>query len=88
LIEEASVVMMGIGHVGWKAPLHVDRFITDVELAQVMEAGAVGELLGQCIDESGRLIRSGHQSSVGTADRKCARNGRKHRPRDTRRLAE
>jgi DNA-binding transcriptional regulator LsrR (DeoR family) len=64
LIEEASVVMMGIGHVGWKAPLHVDGFITDVELAQVMDAGAVGELLGQCIDESGRLIRSSYHDRL------------------------
>jgi DNA-binding transcriptional regulator LsrR (DeoR family) len=64
LIDEASVAMMGIGHVGWKAPLHVDGFITDVELAQVMEAGAVGELLGQCIDESGNLIRSSYHDRL------------------------
>jgi DNA-binding transcriptional regulator LsrR (DeoR family) len=64
LIEEAKVVMMGIGHIGWRAPLHVDGFITDVELAFVMEAGAVGELLGQCIDGAGNLIRSGYHDRL------------------------
>jgi lsr operon transcriptional repressor len=29
-----------------------------------MEAGAGGELLGQCIDESGRLIRSGYHDRL------------------------
>ncbi|WP_158813161.1 sugar-binding transcriptional regulator [Methylocapsa sp. S129] len=64
LVEEASVVMMGIGHIGWKAPLHVDGFITDVELAQAMEAGAVGEVLGQCIDETGVMIGSGYHNRL------------------------
>lgn len=64
LVDEASVVMMGIGHIGWQAPLHVDGFITDVELAHAMEAGAVGELLGQSINSAGDLIRSGYHDRL------------------------
>lgn len=56
--------MMGIGHIGWQAPLHVDGFITDAELAHIMEADAVGEVLGQSIDEAGNLIRSGYHDRL------------------------
>lgn len=56
LIAEASVLIMGMGYMSWQAPLHLDGFITDQELAQAMEAGAVGELLGYGIDEHGQLI--------------------------------
>ncbi len=64
LIDEASVLMMGIGHIGWQAPLHLDGFITDVELAHAMDAGAVGEVLGQSIDDTGALLRSGYHDRL------------------------
>ncbi len=64
LVEEANVLMMGIGYMGWQAPLHLDGFITDVELAQAMDAGAVGELLGQGISASGKLIRAGYHDRL------------------------
>jgi len=64
LVGDASVIMMGIGHIGWQAPLHVDGFITDTELAHVMEADAVGEVLGQSIDAAGNLIRSGYHDRL------------------------
>ncbi len=64
LVEEASVLMMGIGYMGWEAPLHLDGFITDVELSQAMEAGAIGELLGHSIDAAGRLIRTGYHERL------------------------
>jgi DNA-binding transcriptional regulator LsrR (DeoR family) len=56
LLEEASLSIMGLGYMGWQAPLHLDRFITDVELGQAMEAGAIGELLGHCINSEGQLL--------------------------------
>ncbi|MDQ0392486.1 sugar-binding transcriptional regulator [Labrys monachus] len=64
LVEEASVLMMGIGYMGWQAPLHLDGFITDVELGQAMEAGAIGELLGHGIDASGRLVSGGYHDRL------------------------
>jgi DNA-binding transcriptional regulator LsrR (DeoR family) len=64
LLEEASVLMMGCGYMSWQAPLHLDGFITDVELGQAMQAGAVGELLGHGIDASGHLLTSGYHERL------------------------
>ncbi len=64
LVEQASALMMGIGPMGWQAPLHQVGFITDPELAQAMEAGAVGELLGHGIDAAGRLIGGGYHDRL------------------------
>ncbi len=64
LVDEASVLMMGIGYMGWQAPLHLDGFITDVELAQAMEAGAIGELLGHGVDASGNLLTGGYHDRL------------------------
>ena len=64
LVDEASVLMMGIGHMGPQAPLLLDGFITDAELAQAVDAGAVGELLGQSIDEAGDLLQSGYHDRL------------------------
>ena len=64
LIAEASVLMMGMGYMSWQAPLHLDGFITDQELAQAMEAGAVGELLGYGIDAAGGLVTGGYHERL------------------------
>lgn len=64
LVEEASVLMMGIGYMGRLAPLHLDGFITSSELAQATDAGAVGELLGHAIDAGGKLITGGHHDRL------------------------
>jgi DNA-binding transcriptional regulator LsrR (DeoR family) len=64
LVEEASVLMMGIGYMGWHAPLHLDGHITDVELGQAMQAGAIGELLGHSLDASGSLLSGGYHDRL------------------------
>ena len=64
MIEQASVLMMGIGFMGWQAPLHVDGFITDLELGQAMESGAIGELLGHGIDAAGKLVTGGYHARL------------------------
>ena len=64
LIAEAGTLMMGIGYMSWQAPLHLDGFITDGELAQAMEAGAIGELLGWSVDASGRLLGGGYHERL------------------------
>ena len=60
LIEDANILVMGIGYMGWQAPIHLDGFITDMELAQAMEGGAVGELLGSGIRADGRPLDGGY----------------------------
>jgi DNA-binding transcriptional regulator LsrR (DeoR family) len=64
LIDEASVLMMGMGYMSWQAPIHLDGFITDGELAQAMEAGAVGEMLGHGIDSQGQLLTGGYHERL------------------------
>jgi DNA-binding transcriptional regulator LsrR (DeoR family) len=56
LVDEANMLVMGSGNVGWQAGIHADGFITDPELAEAMHAGAVGEVLGGVIDQSGRFV--------------------------------
>jgi DNA-binding transcriptional regulator LsrR (DeoR family) len=56
LVAQARVTMVGVGVIGWQAPLHKDGFITDAELAELTERGAVGEIVGWAFDAEGRLI--------------------------------
>ena len=56
LALEARCLMVGIGHIGWRAPLHLGGFITDLELTALIEAGAVGEIGGRSFDAGGQFI--------------------------------
>ncbi len=56
LALEARCLMVGIGHIGWQAPLHLGGFITDSELTALIEAGAVGEIGGRSYDAAGQFI--------------------------------
>ena len=56
LALEARCLMVGIGHIGWQAPLHLGGFITDAELTALIEAGAVGEIGGRSYDVNGQFI--------------------------------
>jgi DNA-binding transcriptional regulator LsrR (DeoR family) len=59
LLGEARCVMVGVGHIGWQSPLHAGGVITDAELAELIEAGAVGEIAGWSFDAAGRILRGG-----------------------------
>ncbi|WP_343312841.1 sugar-binding domain-containing protein [Brucella sp. BE17] len=56
LVEEASLLIMGIGYWGPEASLYKDGFITAAETGQAMECGAIGELLGTAIDANGNVV--------------------------------
>lgn len=56
LAARAVVAFVGIGHVGWMAPLHRDHFVTDEEIAELVEQGAVGEIAGWAYDSAGRFV--------------------------------
>lgn len=64
LVEGASVLMMGIGYMDWQAPLHLDGHITDVELGEAMQAGAIGELLGHSLNAAGTLLSGGYHERL------------------------
>jgi DNA-binding transcriptional regulator LsrR (DeoR family) len=58
LAADAKVWMVGIGDIGWNAPLHVDGFIDDAELGTLMENGAIGEIIGWTFDANGQPVRT------------------------------
>lgn len=64
LIDEASVLIMGMGYIDWRAPLHLDGHVTDLELGEAMQAGAIGEVLGHSFDAQGRLLDGGYHERL------------------------
>lgn len=64
LAQHATAAFVGVSQVGWGSPLHEDRFITDRELNELMELGAVGEVGGWAFDGEGRLIEGSTNERV------------------------
>jgi DNA-binding transcriptional regulator LsrR (DeoR family) len=64
LAMHAKVAFLGISEVGWGCPLHVDQFVSDAEIAELIERNAVGEILGWAFDREGRLIRGATNDRV------------------------
>ena len=58
LSGEADVAFVGIGNMGLNCPLHEDGFLTSDEVRELMQLGAIGEMLGLPIDANGRRIDS------------------------------
>jgi DNA-binding transcriptional regulator LsrR (DeoR family) len=56
--DQVVAAFVGISEVGWQAPIHYDRFITDRELKELIDKGAVGEIAGWAFDSSGRIVES------------------------------
>jgi DNA-binding transcriptional regulator LsrR (DeoR family) len=56
LAAQAAVAFVGVGHIGWQAPMHRDQFVTDQEITELVERGAVGEIAGWAYDSAGRLV--------------------------------
>ena len=56
LAARADVTFVGIGELGQDAPLCVDGFVTSREMRELVEAGAVGEIVGWIFDAEGKLI--------------------------------
>jgi DNA-binding transcriptional regulator LsrR (DeoR family) len=57
MLEDTRCILAGVGHIGWQAPLHASGYITDAELTELIEAGAVGEIAGRAFDAQGLMIR-------------------------------
>jgi DNA-binding transcriptional regulator LsrR (DeoR family) len=64
LVEEATLLIMGIGYWGADATLYRDGFITAAETAQAMEAGGVVELLGCAISAEGKIVDADYQEGL------------------------
>ncbi|HEY9619581.1 MAG TPA: sugar-binding transcriptional regulator [Crinalium sp.] len=66
LAAQAKVTYVGIGQIAWNGPLHDDGFITDSELTELIELGAVGEIAGWAYDQNGMLLQDGINSRVAS----------------------
>ena len=64
LVDRAKVTFVGIGNIGWNAPLHESGFINDKEIAELMELGAVGEVAGWAYDKHGTLLTKGTNTRI------------------------
>jgi DNA-binding transcriptional regulator LsrR (DeoR family) len=56
LMGEARCIVVGVGGVAWQAPIHASGCISDSELTELIEAGAVGEIAGWAFDAAGRFV--------------------------------
>ncbi len=56
LRDQARASFVGISEIGWQAPLHRDGFMTEADIAALIEADAVGEITGWSFDAEGRLL--------------------------------
>lgn len=56
LCAVADVSYVGIGNVSENAPLYMDGFITSDECRALLDAGAVGEIVGWVYDKEGKLV--------------------------------
>ncbi|TMV91057.1 sugar-binding transcriptional regulator [Thioclava sp. BHET1] len=65
LAEAADATFVGIGQMGPDAPLYKDGFITEDELDELQQAGAVGEIVGTPYDASGQYIRTPVCARIG-----------------------
>ena len=53
---QARASFFGIGEIAWQSPLHQDGFVSDADIATLIEEGAVGEIIGWPFDKSGQRV--------------------------------
>lgn len=67
LCARADLSLVGIGQMGETAPLHVDGFLPASEMAEMMAAGAVGEITSWVYDADGRILDCAYNRRVASA---------------------
>jgi DNA-binding transcriptional regulator LsrR (DeoR family) len=67
LAAVASVTFVGVGELGTKAPLVVDRFISAADRDELTRLDAVGEIVGWAFDCNGRIIDCAFNDCVASA---------------------
>lgn len=65
LARAADVVFVGVGQMSNDAPLLKDGFVSRLELDEMQEAGAVGEVAGWVFDSEGRYLDVGTNTRTG-----------------------
>lgn len=67
LCARADLSLVGIGQLGPGAPIHVDGFLPAAEMAEVMAAGAVGEITSWIYDGDGQILDCAYNLRVASA---------------------
>jgi DNA-binding transcriptional regulator LsrR (DeoR family) len=67
LCAKADATFVGIGHIDAKSPLVMDGFISAGESQYLINAGAVGEIVGWVFDANGVLVKGSTNSRVSSA---------------------
>ena len=71
LCARADLSLVGIGQMDMTAPLHVDGFLSEAEMAQLARAGAVGEITSWVYDARGQVIDCDFNRRVASAPLPC-----------------
>lgn len=58
MARDADIALVGIGSLGADAPLLKDRFLDEAEMAALVAAGGVGEIVGRAYDRDGAYLPS------------------------------
>jgi DNA-binding transcriptional regulator LsrR (DeoR family) len=67
LCARADLTLVGIGQMDTTAPLHVDGFLSRVDLEALIASGAAGEITSWVYDHDGHLLDCAHNRSVASA---------------------
>ncbi len=59
IAAKATLRVVGVGQIDQTAPVYVDRFLTRLELLELIQLGAVGEVVGWAFDREGKVIVGG-----------------------------
>lgn len=57
MASRADVTFVGVGNLAINSPLHIDGFVTELEVKELIELGAVGEVIGWVFDANGEVIK-------------------------------
>ena len=69
LAAAADITLIGIGRLDENAPLFVDGFVSEEELAEMRRLGAVGEVTGWAYDAAGTIIAGGFNERLTSVPR-------------------
>jgi DNA-binding transcriptional regulator LsrR (DeoR family) len=75
LARNADVTVVSVGRMDEEAPLYLDGFISQRELAEMRRLGAVGEVTGWAFDAAGKMIDGGTNDRVTSAPRPVPAKG-------------
>lgn len=67
MAENADVTFVGIGNFAINSPLHLDGFVSSEEVHELLEKGAVGEVIGWVFNQEGVLLDCDLNKRVASA---------------------